>query len=285
MFALVLLLVVGVIGFGLLREQSRRRKLVETFSSLGFYSDPNTRNAFISSKTGIRYFIQKRRRGKHSYYYHLSAFIPINMGTRFTITKRGFFSQLLGINQGDIMIDDRLRISSPYPKVSWKKLTRKDFLDFVDWFFSLSQSNRSKIEAFEDGIRLDFYTKLSNEHVVRAVLSIDRYAKDLLEITEDVKPFAGQEPLLVNSEQLTYKCDNCGRNIPLAGDYCPFCHAKAPTCIVCRNDPEPNEDVVILACCQTYAHRDHLQQWFRKNEKCPYCNRKNPLVVAIPTPY
>jgi len=59
-----------------------------------------------------------------------------------------------------------------------------------------------------------------------------------------------------------------------AKEVCDDCNSPRPRCIICYQDLKPSEEenVVILPCCQIYAHREHIKVWLRKKPSCPNCH-------------
>lgn len=50
-------------------------------------------------------------------------------------------------------------------------------------------------------------------------------------------------------------------------------------CIICRQIIIFN-DLIILNCCGSAAHRIHIQVWLNKEDRCPYCRKKNVKLLS-----
>ncbi len=81
---------------------------------------------------------------------------------------------------------------------------------------------------YENGIQLYLYTKSSIDRIISAILAIDEHAMRMMQTSEPSNEIRVSEYAESDGKNLSYKCENCEREIPLAGEYCPFCHAKAP---------------------------------------------------------
>ncbi|MCE7741870.1 MAG: E3 ubiquitin protein ligase [Candidatus Heimdallarchaeota archaeon] len=69
-------------------------------------------------------------------------------------------------------------------------------------------------------------------------------------------------------------CYNCQDPFDPLEETCTNCGSARPRCIICFQDlkPEEEDDVVMLPCCEIYAHRDHIMTWLRKKSICPNCH-------------
>ncbi|MHA2101429.1 MAG: RING finger domain-containing protein, partial [Candidatus Kariarchaeaceae archaeon] len=59
------------------------------------------------------------------------------------------------------------------------------------------------------------------------------------------------------------------------------CGVIAPKCVICFDDPEPNEQIILFDCCKSYAHRDHAYTWISKENICPSCRAREPQLKPI----
>lgn len=50
-------------------------------------------------------------------------------------------------------------------------------------------------------------------------------------------------------------------------------------CVVCRQEVIP-QDLFILDCCGSAAHKLHIQSWLEKDSRCPYCKKKDVKLLA-----
>ncbi|MHA2253563.1 MAG: hypothetical protein ACXAD7_24605 [Candidatus Kariarchaeaceae archaeon] len=85
-------------------------------------------------------------------------------------------------------------------------------------------------------------------------------------------------------EYARYTCQNCNRIIKLKGNKCPKCKTRAPICVICYRDPEPDELVSLLSCCGSYIHTTHVRSWLKSNKRCPYCQTFDPEVKYVTEP-
>jgi hypothetical protein len=78
-----------------------------------------------------------------------------------------------------------------------------------------------------------------------------------------------------------YLCFNCHQAIPFEGAICQHCGTIAPKCVICFNDPEPDDEMLLFSCCKSYAHQDHARSWLESNATCPYCSSGSPKLVKV----
>ena len=45
------------------------------------------------------------------------------------------------------------------------------------------------------------------------------------------------------------------------------------SCIICFQ-PVPPQEGLILNCCSTIGHKDHIKDWLNQQKICPYCRSK-----------
>ncbi|MCY3411612.1 MAG: hypothetical protein INQ03_08285 [Candidatus Heimdallarchaeota archaeon] len=85
----------------------------------------------------------------------------------------------------------------------------------------------------------------------------------------------------ITNEIGAYLCSQCCREIPLIGKTCIHCGHLSPICIICYINPEPDEQISQLVCCNSYAHTSHIKYWLKTRETCPYCGSHNPKIRDI----
>ncbi|MCY3411604.1 MAG: hypothetical protein INQ03_08245 [Candidatus Heimdallarchaeota archaeon] len=78
-----------------------------------------------------------------------------------------------------------------------------------------------------------------------------------------------------------YVCHYCNVEISFLGNTCDHCGSQSPVCIICRDDPKPEEKISMLLCCSSYAHTDHLNIWLNQHNSCPYCNKSHPRRMDV----
>lgn len=78
-----------------------------------------------------------------------------------------------------------------------------------------------------------------------------------------------------------YICFNCQSKLAYAGDICSSCGVIAPKCVICFDDPEPNEMVILFDCCKSYAHKQHAKLWIKINNICPSCRSEAPMLKPV----
>lgn len=145
-----------------------------------------------------------------------------------------------------------------------------DFLRSTGLLFPLTKSFTSLFSLVVSGNRLSVNVEI-RYNPYRLVWVIDwlEQLTQALDYADDLPEFE------------TYRCLSCGKIIEFHGNTCPFCNSPAPRCIICWVDPEPGESVVRFACCLSYAHRRHAKIWLGLRNYCPYCKKKNPLLVPV----
>lgn len=79
----------------------------------------------------------------------------------------------------------------------------------------------------------------------------------------------------------SFCCSNCQRQISFHRNVCPNCNTPTPRCVICWGKPEPNEEIIRLSCCQTYAHRRHVKEWLLIRPYCPVCGQRKPSLVPV----
>ncbi|MDH5404137.1 MAG: hypothetical protein OEZ01_05070 [Candidatus Heimdallarchaeota archaeon] len=195
----------------------------------------------------------------------------IQTDSSFKITKRGTFSKLLGINQGNLSsFDGDLNISTmnlpnteeliAYPGVYTNLQILKPKLDYI-----VVSGRRITIQI---GVKKD------NQYLIYSINLIESI---LEKITKDNIKFNIQNYFIYEK----YSCFSCNREIEFRGELCQFCGEPSPRCIVCYDDPEPNEKIVMLECCKAYGHTSHIDSWFLNQTKCPNCGFSKPGIVKV----
>lgn len=107
-------------------------------------------------------------------------------------------------------------------------------------------------------------------------------AKETIELRNKIMLFTLTDRKEIDgSSYAKYVCHGCGTEIDFSKDICPSCKIKAPSCIICFNNPESLDEVSFMICCRNYVHSDHLQSWMDDNGNCPYCRRVNPISVKV----
>ncbi len=66
-------------------------------------------------------------------------------------------------------------------------------------------------------------------------------------------------------------CPYCNSVIPAYSAICPHCRNIMPQCMVCKNIIVPGEPILKCKTCGNYAHKEHLTQWLKIKNQCPYC--------------
>jgi hypothetical protein len=71
-------------------------------------------------------------------------------------------------------------------------------------------------------------------------------------------------------------CATCGEILVYDQD-CVVCGAKKPVCIVCLSPLLKEDTIVKVTCCQSYAHKEHIENWLKVKQTCPKCHAKITL--------
>ena len=50
-------------------------------------------------------------------------------------------------------------------------------------------------------------------------------------------------------------------------------------CSICRKDLKVNESIIKCSSCDSYYHHNHIQEWLKKDSRCPVC--KNKLIIVV----
>ncbi len=193
---------------------------------------------------------------------------PSNNIYKFTITKRGSLSKIFGVNKG--------------------------LLNTLHDDFNITATNSSQIQfLFSDQV----FQKL--ELLFRSAISLDVNSQSGLMVIEIEMGYNNTRlfnainfvefllPKLISSNILEgiefeeYTCFSCKSEIPYFGDYCTNCGVVAPKCVICFDDPEPDEIEILYDCCKSYAHQDHALTWKQEDNICPSCRSDSPELIPI----
>ena len=49
---------------------------------------------------------------------------------------------------------------------------------------------------------------------------------------------------------------------------------EGKVCAICKLDLRKKQKIVACPQCQTLFHKEHLEEWLEKEEKCPICKMK-----------
>lgn len=171
------------------------------------------------------------------------------------------------MNRGEFHELENFNISTTNPQQIVFLFTEK-LVDKLDRLFryarSLEVDSQSGLQVIEVELRY------KNKNLFDAVDIIEFLTQQLL--TPD---------LYEGVEFDEYTCFSCKAEISFYGDYCSNCGVIAPKCIICLEDPEPNEDVILFSCCRSYAHRKHALTWVKKKNICPSCRVERPELKPI----
>ncbi|NVM52302.1 MAG: hypothetical protein HWN66_01280 [Candidatus Helarchaeota archaeon] len=73
-------------------------------------------------------------------------------------------------------------------------------------------------------------------------------------------------------------CYQCSAPIPAQREpsevFCENCRELFLTCSVCLLNIDHGESVILCPHCNASAHRDHLREWLKIKNYCPYCKQK-----------
>ncbi len=120
-------------------------------------------------------------------------------------------------------------------------------------------------------------------------ISVEKNTEILLELIREINKLNSvdkhQEDIVIirdiDNTKIQYKCYNCKEVLRIGADKCPFCDASAPYCVICYTDPEPEDFLSYLTCCQSFAHSKHLSMYIDLKNKCPYCKNKSPIIIDV----
>ncbi len=119
------------------------------------------------------------------------------------------------------------------------------------------------------------YFSLKGEYIEALVYSDTAIVK-LLEWVMELNPSMELITKTIDSSETdVLLCYNCQDPFDPLEETCTNCGSARPRCIICFQDLKPQEDVdvVILPCCQIYAHKDHIMTWLEKKSICPNCHQ------------
>jgi hypothetical protein len=253
-----------------INEQGKKKGVIAFFTQRGCFQQRSNELKFKDKSSDISYEVEKFHRGagkNRRAYYRLSAMKTSDIPYKFTITKRGGLSRLFGVNKGEFHNLEDFNISTTSPQQIVFLFTER-FIDKLDRLFrytkSLEVDSQSGLQVIEIELRYN------NKNLFDAVNIIEFLTDQLL--TPNI--FEG-----VEFEE--YTCFKCKSEISFFGDYCSNCGVIAPKCIICFDDPEPSEDVILFSCCRSYAHKKHALTWIKKKNICPSCRVKGPELKPI----
>jgi hypothetical protein len=267
---LIIILVIAFLILSSINEKSKKRAVITFFSQRGCIQQRADELKFKDKKTGISYEVEKFHRGagkNRRAYYRLSAMTQSDLAYKFTITQRGGLSKLFGVNRGVFHELQDFNVNTTSPQQILFLLT-ENVVDKLDILFSFARSlevdSQSGLQVIEVELRYN------NTKLFKAV---------------DIAEFLSQKllgpDLLIGVEFEEYICFRCNEEISFFGDYCSNCGVIAPKCIICFEDPEPNEDVILFNCCRSYAHKQHAVTWIKKKNICPSCRVERPILKPI----
>ncbi|MBD3189329.1 MAG: hypothetical protein GF308_01730 [Candidatus Heimdallarchaeota archaeon] len=49
---------------------------------------------------------------------------------------------------------------------------------------------------------------------------------------------------------------------------------KNKTCMICKEPIKTAESILQCANCHSFFHREHLLEWLKRNNYCPYCKKR-----------
>ncbi len=121
--------------------------------------------------------------------------------------------------------------------------------------------NMKQLYITEDMIETSLVKKTDFENFAKLIISLE------VKILTSHKVF--EETVI---EDLV--CYSCGNPFDPLEEVCEECGAPRPRCIICYQKLDTLEkDIVELACCNIYAHKEHLIQWLNTRPKCPNCQK------------
>ena len=104
--------------------------------------------------------------------------------------------------------------------------------------------------------------------------SLDRRTKKLLEEELDERRRDKSDKLVKKSGATFFTCTVCGEVIKSKESKCSACDSPKPLCAVCQAPLEIDDLIVRLPCCQSYAHKEHIDNWISMKGHCPNCLQK-----------
>ena len=194
--------------------------------------------------------------GKHRRYYFGAEFTfpeDIRANLHLKIRKRGLFKKIFRLGRGQFHhIDPNMTIYST------NILIVKHLLNI--------RSNHYKL--------LDFLKRCSElDTSGNNVIRTGQSAIKLVEACDSVFPFVDalrKEIAEVNDER-RYEITE------ILSDY--DVDSAEHSCIICYQQVMI-EEVLITNCCSSVAHADHIRTWLKSNKKCPYCRKKDIVLLA-----
>ncbi len=223
------------------------------FSRRLFFSHLST---WTISKYGMDFKITPYSTGgQHSQYLFRAEFVfpkDIRSNLRLKIRKRGLLKKVFRLDRGQFHhIDPNMTIYST------NILIVKHLLNI--------RSNRSKL--------LDFLKRCSElDTSGNNVIRTGQSAIKLVEACDSVFPFVDalrKEIAEVNDER-RYEITE------ILSDY--DVDSAEHSCIICYQQVMI-EEVLITNCCSSVAHADHIRTWLKSNKKCPYCRKKDIVLL------
>lgn len=264
LFAIILLIGVGY-------DQKQKRGVISYFTSKGYSQTNATKLNFIDNKTGMRYEVEKFHKGagkNRKTFYRLSVLVESNTHYKFTITKRGGLSKLFGVNKGTLnTIHDDFNIRSTNP-MQIQFIFSDVVLDVLEKFFRYGKS--LDVNSQNGLLVVEIELGYNNSRLFSSVNFVEFLISKLL-----------QPDIFDNMEFEEYVCFNCKEEISYFGDFCISCGVIAPKCVICFDDPEPNEDVILFDCCKSYSHKKHALTWINTENSCPSCRATKPILKPI----
>lgn len=254
-------------------ESNRKKAIISYFTERGF-SHPNMKELrFIDSDHTIAYEVEKFSRGagkNRRSYYRLHAIAEYDRTIKFNITERGALSKIFGSNKG--------------------------VFNSLHEDFNIVTTNPYQVQFFFSGLTFEKLENLFRYRAIRSIdvngqggllvveIELDRQNRPLfksIEFLEEIMPKLLSNDIFEGEEFEDYICFNCKEEISFFGDFCLNCGIVAPKCVICFDDPEPDERVILFDCCKSYAHESHALMWTEREEFCPSCRRKQPKLIPI----
>ena len=146
------------------------------------------------------------------------------------------------------------------------------FIESKNLFYELSRLCKSSEMVLFSGKRLSIAVEQKNDPIL--LLENLKILFEILETLERILTNEQDEKIL--NYETNYHCLKCQQKLDIKGETCYNCGSPIPRCIICWKDPEPSDQIVILECCRFYAHKNHLDEWLEKHDKCPICNINHP---------
>lgn len=104
---------------------------------------------------------------------------------------------------------------------------------------------------------------------------LDNLERDVID--QALEQFRKEQLKEIPAEQVD-TCHQCGTPIETPTEkgelYCITCQELLLTCSVCLLNINYNESILTCPHCDSPAHRDHLREWLKIKNTCPYCKQK-----------